>query len=220
MKEFTFTNCVEIKELTGKKADDEVMLMDLIEEASIDSIYYHMHSCFLRHFYIVGPYPNDFANWVVMQVRDRILAEKLSAITPAKNKNLEDIRNELVEVIDAHLSSIKSNPSVISGQPFYLMKSRIIEIPTQIEVKNLAEFRDALAVVDASAIYNHVFEARLRVRKGRSDFAIWFEEVLDRKSLADKVEQVDSYMYSLEGLRAKILSLCDDELRLSGGKNG
>ncbi|MCK5013749.1 MAG: hypothetical protein KAS66_08005 [Candidatus Omnitrophica bacterium] len=213
MKEFIFTDCVEIKELTGRKADDEMMLMELIENAPIDSIYYHMHSFFLRHFYIVGPYPNDFANWVVMQVRDRVLAEKLSAITPAKNKNLEDIRDELVEVIDAHLTTIKTNPSVIYGQPFYLMNSKIIEIPTRIEAKNLKEFRSALAVVDASAVYNHVFEARLRVRRGRSDFAIWFEEVLGLKNLADAVEHIDSYMYSLEGLRAEILSLCDKELK-------
>ena len=218
MNEFIFKDCVEIKELTGKKADDEVMLMELIEEASIDSIYYHMHSCFLRHFYIVGPYPNDFANWVVMQVRDRVLAEKLSSITPSKNKNLEDIRNELVEVIDAHLASIKANPSVIYGQPFHLMNSKIIEIPTKIEAKNLKEFRNALVIVDASAIYNHVFEARLRVRKGRSDFAIWLEEVLGLKDLADKIEQIDSYMYSLEGLRAEMLSLCDQEFK--GRTNG
>lgn len=220
MKEFVFTDCIEIKELTGKKADDELTLMELIDEAPIDCIYYHIHSCFLRHFYIVGPYPNDFANWTVMQVRDRVLAEKLSAITPTRNKTMEDIRGELVEAIDTHLASIKTNPSVIYGQPFYLMNSKIIEIPTQVAVKNLTEFRNALAVVDASAVYNHVFEARLRVHRGRSDFAIWFEEVLGLKSLADKVEQIDSYMYSLEGLRAKILSLCDDALRSGGGKNG
>ena len=220
MKEFIFKDCVEIKELTGKKADDEVMLMELIEDAPIDSIYYHMHSCFVRHFYIMGPYPNDFANWAVMQVRDRVLAEKLSAITPSKNKNLEDIRNELVEVIDTHLASIKINPSVIYGQSFHLMNSKIIEIPTKIEAKNLKEFRNALAVVDASAIYNHVFEARLRVRRGRSDFAIWIEEVLGLDDLADKIEHIDSYMYGLEGLRAQILLLCDKELKSKGGKNG
>ena len=127
---------------------------------------------------------------------------------------MEDIRNQLVEVIDKHLASIRTNPSVIYGQPFHLMNSKIIEIPTNLKAENLREFRDALAVVDASAIYNHVYEARLRVRKGRSDFAIWIEEVLGMTSLADKIEKIDSYMYSLEGLRTKILTLCDQELGL------
>ncbi|MFC1592604.1 DUF5752 family protein, partial [Candidatus Omnitrophota bacterium] len=66
--------------------------------------------------------------------------------------------------------------------------------------------------VDASAIYNHVFEARLRDRKGRSDFSIWLDEVLQRKELADKFEKIDSYMYSLEGLRTKLIELCKQEV--------
>ena len=212
MKEFQFRGCVEIKELTGRKAEDEARLMELIEEASADAIYYHTHSYFLRHFYIAGPYSNDFANWAAVQVRDKVLGEKLSAITPSLGHSIEDIRVELIEVIDAHLSTLKSVPSVIYGDAFHLMKSRIIEIPTNLEAKNLWEFRDVLAVVDASAIYNHIFEARLRVKKGRSDFAIWMEEVLGLKELADAVEQVDAYMYSLEGLREKILFLCDRNL--------
>jgi hypothetical protein len=212
MKEFQFTDCVEIRELTGRKAEDEARLLELIEEASDDAIYYHTHSYFLRHFYISGPYPNDFANWAVIQVRDRVLGEKLSAITPSGKHSIEDIRSELIEVIDSHLSTLKNVPAVTYGQQFHLMKSHIIEVPTRLKAQNLQEFRDALAVVDASAIYNHIFEARLRVKKGRSDFAIWFEEVLGLNDLADRVEQVDAYMYSLEGLRAKILWLCDQYL--------
>jgi len=212
MPDFSFTDCVEIKELTGQKADDEARLMELIEEAPDDAIYYHTHSYFLRHFYIVGPYHNDFANWAAIQVRDKVLGEKLSSITPSSHSTLDDIRNALIEVIDDHLSAIKRVPAVIYGQPFHLMKSHIIEIPAKLSVINLREFRDALAVVDASAIYNHIFEARLRVKRGKSDFAIWFEDVLGLKELADRVEKIDAYMYSLEGLRGKILSLCDQFL--------
>jgi len=213
MKAFQFTGCVEIKELTGRRADDETRLMELIEEAPDDAIYYHTHSYFLRHFYISGPYPNDFANWAAIQVRDKVLGEKLSAITPSSGYSLNDIRAELIEVIDAHLSTLKTVPSVIYGQPFHLMKSRIIEIPTQLSAGDLRAFRDALAVVDASAIYNHIFEARLRVKKGRSDFAIWMEEVLGLGELAESIERIDAYMYSLEGLREKILLLCDQAIR-------
>ncbi|MEW5894757.1 MAG: DUF5752 family protein [Candidatus Omnitrophota bacterium] len=212
MKEFEFTDCVEIRELTGRRADDEAGLLELIEEAPDDAIYYHTHSYFLRHFYISGPYPNDFANWAAIQVRDKVLGEKLSAITPSPQNSIDDIRNALVEVIDKHLSTIKTVPAIAYGQPFHLMISKIIEVPTHLRASNLQEFCDQLKIVDASAVYNHIFEARFRVKKGRSDFAIWFEEVLGRKDLADQVEQIDAYMFSLEGLRSKILSLCDKSL--------
>ena len=167
---------------------------------------------FLRHFYIAGPYPNDFANWAAIQVRDRVLGEKLSCVTPSPNKSLEDIRLELIEIIDEHLTDLKTVPFVVYGQPFYFMKSQIIKIPTGYNVKNIEEFIKILKEVDASAIYNHVFEARQRQRKGRSDFSLWLEEVLGLQALAEKFENVDSYMYSLEGLRNKLLELCNGEV--------
>ena len=212
MPEFHFMDYIEIKELLGKKADDEQELLEIIEEVSSDSIYYHMHSCFLRHFYLAGSYPNDFSIWVAGQVRDRVLGEKLALVTPSGDKNLEDIRTELIEIIDTHLSSLKIVPSVVYGEPLYFMQSSIIEVPTGVVASNLEEFIEALKIVDASAIYNHIFEARLRDRKGRSDFAIWMEQSINRKELADKFEMVDSYMYSLEGLRDKLLQVCKHEM--------
>ena len=211
MNAFNFKGCIEIKELLGKKADDELELLELIEEVPIDSIYYHMHSYFLRHHYIAGFYPNDFANWTAAQVRDRVLGEKLATVIPEQFKSLEDIRLELLDVIDSHLSTIHTIPSLVYGEPFYFMKSRIIEVPTDVSVNTFQEFKEALKNIDDSAIYNHIFEARLRVRRGRSDFAIWLEEVLGKKELAGKFEMVDSYMYSLEGLRNKLLELCEVE---------
>jgi hypothetical protein len=211
MDKFEFRGCIEVKELLGKKADDELELLELIEEVPIDSIYYHMHSYFLRHRYIAEPYPNDFANWAAMQVRDRVLGEKLASVTSERFKSLEEIRLELVDIIDKHLSTINIIPFVVYGQPFYFMKSRIIEVPTDVSVTTFQEFKEALMTIDASAIYNHIFEARLRIRKGRSDFSEWLEEALGKKELAGKFEMIDSYMYSLEGLRTKLLELCEEE---------
>ncbi len=211
MYDFEFMGCIEIRELLGKRANDAQKLMELIEEVPADSIYYHTHSYFLRHFYIAGPYPNDFANWAVIQVRDRVLGEKLGSVTPSAERTIEEIRQEVIEIIDQHISSIRLVPYVTYGQPFHFMKSRIIEIPTGVVVKNLEEFTAALETVDASAIYNHIFEARLRDRRGRSDFAIWLDEVCKRSALSDRIEKIDSYMYSLEGLRGRLLELCKGE---------
>ena len=211
MDAFEFTGCIEIKELLGKKADDELKLLELIEEVPIDSIYYHMHSYFLRHRYVTEPYPNDFANWAALQVRDRVLGEQLASVTSGRFKSLEDIRLELIDIIDKHLSTLHTIPFIGNGQPFYFMNSKIIEIPTCVRVTTFDAFKEALRTVDVSAIYNHVFEARLRVRKGKSDFAIWLGENLGKQELANKIELIDSYMYSLEGLRNKLVEICERE---------
>jgi len=211
-RSFEFMGCLEIRQLLGKKADNELQLLEFIEDAPADCIYYHTHSYFLRHFYLAGQYPNDFANWAVLQVRDRVLGEKLGMVTPSGKKTLEDIRSELIEVIDSHLSSIKIIPAVVNGEPFYFMESRIIEVPMGLSASDLGSFIEAMRVVHASSIYNHIFESRLRVKKGKSDFSIWLEEVLGMNDLADQIEKIDCYMYSLEDLRSKITGLCERRL--------
>ncbi len=213
IKTFHFTGCIEIKELLGKKADNELQLMEILEDVPEDCIYYHTHSYFLRHFYLAGQYPNDFANWAAIQVRDRVLGEKLGMVTPSADKTFDNIRTELIDIIDKHLSSISIIPAVAYGEPFYFMRSRIIEVPLGVSAGNLKEFTEAMKNVHASAIYNHIFESRLRVRKGKSDFSIWLDEVLGVGGLAEKIERIDCYMYSLEDLRAKIIQLCEEEFR-------
>ena len=210
MKEFQFTACIEIKELLGRKATDVQKLLELIEDVPVDSIYYHTHSYFLRHSYIMSPYPNDFANWVATQVRDRVLGEKLGCITPLVNKSIEDMRSEIMDIIEQHLTDTRIVPYAVYGEPFHFMKSKIIEVPTGIHASDLNEFIIALKRIDASAIYNHIFEARMRIRKGRSDFSIWLSDVLGLQELTEQVENVDSYMYSLDGLRHKLLALCTE----------
>ncbi|MFC1668326.1 DUF5752 family protein [Chlamydiota bacterium] len=211
-KGFLFTECVEIKELLGTRAKDELELMDRIEEIPADSIYYHTHSYFLRHSYIVESYPNDFANWVSIQIRDPDLGERLGAITPWGHKTLEDLREEFLEIIDEHLASTNIIGFAPYAKPFFFMKSRIIKVPTDICSETLTQFRDALKVIDASGLYNHIFEARLRLERGKSDFSIWLREVICENDLANEIETIDWYMYSLEEIRRKLIDLCNKKL--------
>lgn len=68
------------------------------------SIYYHTHTYFLRHSHVEQLYPNDFAQWVAMEVRDHILGERLAVVDPFEFTGLESLREEFISVIDDHLS--------------------------------------------------------------------------------------------------------------------
>jgi hypothetical protein len=83
-----------------------------------------------------------------------------------------------VSLIEDHLSQIGSVPRVMFGEPFHFMQSRVLEIPTGIKVRTLAEFRDAVAGADVAVVYVHVMEARGRKGRRRNDFATWIEEQL------------------------------------------
>src|SRR5512139_237262 len=209
---FLFTGCWELREMVGRSARDEQQLLEAIEEIPPDSLSYHTHSFFLRHKYIAGPYPNDFATWAAIQVRDRVLGEKLGILDPYDFENLEALRAEIVNIIDEHLSQLQIIPRVIYGEPFHFMQSRIIEVPTGLEALTLGEFRKILATVDTSAVYYHNFEAILRLGRKMGDFALWIEEQLNLPELARNISKVDFYMTSLESIRHRIIKLCDEVL--------
>ena len=209
---FGFVACLELREFVGVRAENERQLADLIDEVSLDSIYYHTHGFFLRHKFVAGAYPNDFATWAAVQVRDRVLGERLAMVDPAHFPNLQALREELVSVIDDHLRGLQVVPAALLGEPFEFIQSRIVEVPTGTEVRTLEELRSALLDVDVSAIYFHLVEARMRLGRGQNDFAAWLEHGLGLPALAAKVRAVDPYAGSLERARTRLIQLCDEAL--------
>lgn len=213
---FVFVGCIELQEILGDWADDEKQLADLLGQVPLDSVYYHTHSYFLRHRYIPTPYTNDFANWAALQVRDQVLAEKLAVVDPFEFDSLEPLRDELISVIDEHLTGMVIVPRVVFGEPFYFKQSRIVQVETGHVAWTLQEFRDALAEVDASAIYFHLLEARMRLSRPEGDFSVWLRESLGLPALANRIGAINPYLGSLERLRSKLLIALDEFMRKEG----
>jgi len=139
-------------------------------------------------------------------------------VDPGSFGDLQALREELVAVIDDHLRGLQIVPGVISGEPFEFIRSRMVEIPTGIQVRSLQEFRDALLDVDVSAIYFHLVEARIRLGRGRNDFAAWLEQGLGLPELAARVQALDPYAGTLEQTRARLIQLCDEALAAGAGR--
>ena len=206
---FHFLGCWELREMLGRRAYDERELLEHLEEVPLDSLYFHTHSCVLRDRTLPGAYPNDFATWAAIQVRDRVLGEKLGIIDPQDFADLESLRTEVVSLIDDHLSEVRSVPRIMFGEPFYFMQSRILEIATGVKVRSLVEFRDALRDVNAAVVYLHVVEARGRKARRRNDFAAWIEEQLGLPELAASVARLNPFPFGLEEVRRRLIGLCD-----------
>jgi hypothetical protein len=209
--------CLELREFVGARAEDERQLADHIEQAPTDSIYYHTHAFFLRHKFLAGIYPNDFATWVAVQLRDQALGERLAMVDPAEFSTLQALRDELVAVIDDHLQQLQSVPRIVVGEPFDFVRSRTIEIPTGVLVSTLDEFREALVDVDSSAIYLHVVQARARFGR-ENDFAAWLGHGLGLTHLAARVRALNPYGATLERTRTRLLNLCDEALAAGGDR--
>jgi hypothetical protein len=107
---------------------------------------------------------------VATQIRDQVLAERLGMVDPFQFESVERTREELLSILDDHLEGLNPVPQVVFGDPFFFVRSHLIEVPTGISAGTLPEFRAALAEVDVSAIYLHALDARSRrgVRAGSS----------------------------------------------------
>jgi len=209
---FVFFGCVELRQALDRTALDERELMDRIEEVPPGSIFYHTHGYFLRHRPVTMAYGNDFARWVALEVRDQALSERLALVDPFEFASVEDLREELVTIIRDHLATLSSVPRVEFGEPFYFQESHVVEVPLGATARSLAEFRAGLAGAEASAIYFHMVEARTRLGRRSGDFAEWLRISLGMPELAERIGRIDTYMTSLERVRAKILSLVDEVL--------
>lgn len=213
---FIFTGCVEVRQALQRTAIDERELMDRLEEVPAGSIFYHTHGYFLRHRPITTAYGNDFAAWVAVQVRDQALSERLAVVNPFEFGSLEGLREELVTVVHDHLRRLRTVPRVEHGESFHFQQSYIVEVELGRPATTLAEFREGLASVDNSAIYFHMVEARARLGRRAGDFAEWIRTSLGLVELADRIEHIDTYMTSLERVRARVLSHIDAELERLG----
>ena len=91
-------NCVALSEILGRRAWGEQELLEILEEIPTDSIYYHVFSTFLRHKYITGPHPNDFANWAANPIGDDALRERLGIIDPYESDSAGALRWEIVTI--------------------------------------------------------------------------------------------------------------------------
>ncbi len=212
---FAFFGCVELRQVLDRSARDERELMDRLEEVPADSIFYHTHGYFLRHRPVGIAYGNDFARWVAVDVRDQALAERLALVDPFEWSRLEDLREELITIIHDHLARLSAVPRVEFGETFHFQQSQLIEVPLGATARTLAEFRAGLATVEASAIYFHMVEARARLGRPSGDFGEWIRTSLDMPELAERVSRIDTYMTSLERVRARLLSLVDEALETS-----
>ncbi len=207
---FEFKNCASIIKSTGKKARNLQELRDYLVEISEESIYHHVYEYFLKGHRLL--FTNDFAQWVGDNLEESILAERLSSIDPYIYPDINQLRNTLIETIDAHMKEFPVPREALPGEEFYFNESVTVVYPVGIRVRNIAEFLIAMEHIDRGCIYYHFYEARTRLGSGIDDFSFWIEQTLGKVQLAERIRAIDPFMHDIEGIRLHILELVREEV--------
>lgn len=208
---FAFKQCVSILKATGMKASDLHELRDVIAVVSGDSIFHHTYQYFLKAH--IREYTNDFAHWAGEGLEERALAEHLSNIDPYDFHFMDDLRAELLRVIDDYLARFPEPRKAMAGDEFYFNETITLTFPSGIRVRNLAEFLMSMRYIDAGSIYYHYYEARMRLGTGVDDFSTWISTALGKPGLAEEIRAIDPFMHDVEGIREHIVEAVEGELR-------
>jgi hypothetical protein len=208
---FEFRQCISILKSTGKNAKNIKELRDLIAIVSDECIFHHTYQYFLKEHIL--EYTNDFAHWAGENLEESALSEQLSNIDPYDFKNITDLRDELIHVINDYLERFPEPKEAMPGDEFYFNETVTLIFPAGIRAKNLAEFLTAIKYVDSDSIYYHFYEARIRLGSGIDDFSRWIEDVFGKKDLAEKTRTIDPFMHTIEEIRKHIIAAVGEEVR-------
>src|SRR5437867_11482726 len=154
---FLFMGCVELRHR--------------LQAAPGASVFFHTFGYVLRHRPFTTAYGNDFARWAALEIGDRTLAERLAVVDPFAFQNVEALREHLVTILQDHLRARGGDLRVEFDRACHFQRSHPVEAELGLVATPLAEFRAALASVDASASYLHAVAARARAGRRAGDLA-------------------------------------------------
>ena len=209
---FYFNSSSHLLRISRDKATNLEELLHALQKCNDGCVFQHMFQTLEEHHFIREGFSNDFSQWAFAACNEVALAERLAALDVRDFTSVAAMRLRLVEILTAYL---EKNPRVATRtamEPFYLMAADQVVVPTPYVARNLEEFLDGLRKVSVHSIYYHFIGARLRLKLNTNDFSAWLEEELDMGSAADRLNRIDIYTSTLDGVRRSIQRIIESEM--------
>ncbi|HEY2233213.1 MAG TPA: DUF5752 family protein [Candidatus Angelobacter sp.] len=209
---FYFNSASHLLRIGREKATTLMELLEAIRTCPESSIFQHTFQTLAEHHFISSGFSNDFSHWAFASCNEVELAERLAAIDVREFTSIAALRERLIHVIESYLQKNPRAAGRAAMEPFYLMASDLVVVPTPYVARNLEEFADGLHKVSIHAIYYHFIDARLRLKLNSNDFSVWLDKELDLPQAADKINRIDIYTSTLEEVRRGILKVVGAEM--------
>ena len=202
---FAVQDCSLAAIATGKRAKDLQELRDNLLTIHPDSIYYHFWGGLLRPRFDDLEYHNDFAIWTRYSLQDSVLAERLGIIDPTDFADLEDLRQELVEVIEERLDEIESASWVKPDNQFCFVRSQIVVFDTHQRIERPEELAQAVPYMSLGSIFLHFIDSRRRTPDGVDDFRAWLGGCFEgHEDLCASLARLAPFFCTLRELRDQL----------------
>ncbi len=214
---FSLMDCALITIATGKRALNLRELRDRILDVEESSLYYHFYENLLRPSFDDPEFRNDFALWARNALNDPRLAEKLGILDPLTCCSMDELKQQLVDVIEDHLYEREYVPWAKSDQEFHFLTSRVVVFDTGRRLNTVQELADYIPNMTTGSIYYHFIESRRRPPLNEDDFTAWLAEWGDGTlELREAIGAVDYYFWSLVELRERLARTMAEFLEKGG----
>lgn len=205
IQSFVIRDCALAAIATGQRAQNLRELRDHLVTVHPDSIYYHFWGGLLRPSFDDPEYNNDFAAWARHGLHDGALAERLGIIDPTDYADLEEIRAEVIEVIEERLDQSEHVPWAKADDQFAFIRSQIVVFNTHRVLKHPRELSESVRHMTLGSIFFHVIDARRRTWNRVDDFRNWLADLgPDYEALGAELAGIDPYFAGLAELRDQL----------------
>jgi len=199
---FQVRDCALVVLGTGNKAQNLREFLDGLQEVPTSSIYHHFWGRFLQSQFDEPEYNNDFAAWVYHGLHEKALAEQLSVIDPTEYDDIEDLRIELIEVVEERLDRSEYIPWAKTDQLFHFLRSQIVVFDTGRRIEDPKELPSLVPDLSQGSIFYHFIDARRRTPERCDDFSAWLAAFGEEyEDLRKTIRAIDPYFSSLKDLR-------------------
>lgn len=211
---FSVKDCTIITQTAGLVS--AINLRELKERIAIcpvECLYFHFCETLIRPTFDDPEFRNDLALWAAIQLRDRVLAERLGIINPYCFEDFEKLRDKLIEIVEERLSELQIIPSVPKGEDFIFMRAATVVFDAGIDLHLPSDLLKYLPAMSNSSIYYHFLEARRRTPDRVDDFTFWMQFFEDKPiELIDAFSQIDFYFLNLSELKQKLIDTVKSNL--------
>lgn len=205
MSEFAIKDCALAIMATGRRAQTLRELRDVLRDVHPGSIYHHFWGTLLQPEIVNREYNNDFATWCYYSLHDAPAAERLAVIDAADYADMEELRHELLDVIDERLDETEIMLFTRADQQFHFSRSVIVVFDTHTTLSEPRELVDALPQMSVGSVFYHFVDARRRDPIWKDDFQAWLLGFgSEYEKLIESIAMIDPYFESLFVIRDRL----------------
>jgi hypothetical protein len=202
---FHVKNCSLAAIATGERVNSLLELRDKLATIDDGCIYFHFWGGRMNPKFVHPQYHNDFASWVFHRLHDHVLAEQLNIIDPTEYHSMDELRQDLMEIVEKRLDEHEVILWTTKEDRFPFIYSSIIVFDSPVKILKPEQLVDVIPKLSPSSIFYHFVDARRRTPDRMNDFSMWLKGFGDKyQDLVKAYTSIDPYFLSLTEFRDEI----------------